>query len=67
MLAPVMAAQTAFQVMAGVTFTTAEIVGPIGSFALLSGGALGFLVALLRGMRPAPLSNAERAIPPAAA
>ncbi|HEV2072191.1 MAG TPA: hypothetical protein VGR29_01000 [Thermomicrobiales bacterium] len=48
LLAPMIALQTAFQLQAGVTFTTAEIVGPIGGFVVIALIAIWFLVALLR-------------------
>jgi hypothetical protein len=58
MLAPMIAAQTVSQLEAGVTFTTGEIVGPIGGFVTVSLMAVGMLVALFRNIsesaRPVP-------------
>ena len=48
MLAPVIAAQTLSQRAAGVSFTTAEIVGPISGFAFMGLGALLLIAVLLR-------------------
>lgn len=48
MLAPMIAAQTAFQLDAGVTFTTAELVGPLGGFLVLAGVAIALLARALR-------------------
>lgn len=53
LLAPLIAAQTLSQLWAGETFTTAEVVGPMGGFVVLSLAALWFLVALLRAARAA--------------
>lgn len=50
LLAPMIAAQSVSQLMAGVAFTPAEIAGPIGVFVVLSGVALGFLLRLLRSV-----------------
>jgi hypothetical protein len=50
-LTPVIAAQTVAQLAAGISFTTAEIVGPISGFLVL-GGTAGFLVVkVLRAVR----------------
>ena len=48
MLAPMMAAQTFFQLQAGVVFTTAMIVGPLLGFGMLALIAIWVLVSLLR-------------------
>lgn len=50
MLAPMIAAQTAFQVAAGVSFTTAMIVGPIAGFTAIAVIGVWIIVALLRGI-----------------
>jgi len=50
MLAPLIAAQTASQLRAGVSFTTGEIVGPIAGFMVLALVAVWMLVALLRNI-----------------
>ena len=47
-LAPLIVAQTLFQLDAGVEFTTAEIVGPIAGFVTISVAALCALVTILR-------------------
>jgi hypothetical protein len=51
MLAPLIIAQTIFQLSYGLTLTPAEIVGPVASFALLGLLAIWVLVAVLRGFR----------------
>jgi hypothetical protein len=48
LLAPMIALQTLFQLEAGVTFTTGEIVGPIGGFVVIALVAVWFLTSLLR-------------------
>lgn len=48
MLAPMIALQTVFQLSAGVTLSTAEIIGPIGGFVVISLLALGVLAYILR-------------------
>jgi hypothetical protein len=53
-LAPMMAAQTAMQLDAGVTFTTGQIVGIIGSFAAISLLGLWAAVAVLRRLPAEP-------------
>ena len=61
LLAPLLAAQTVSQLAAGVSFTTAEIVGPLAGFAVLAAVAVGTLVALLRnisGHAPVPAAPA---------
>jgi len=50
MLAPMIALQTAFQVSSGVTFTTAEIIGPIGGFVTLALVAIWVLVVILKNI-----------------
>lgn len=50
MLAPMIAAQTVSQLMAGVSFTTAEIVGPMAGFIILALVAIWMLAALLRNI-----------------
>lgn len=50
MLAPMIAAQTVSQVRAGVSFTPAEMVGPIAGFALLGLVATWVLIAILRNV-----------------
>jgi hypothetical protein len=49
-LTPVIAAQTAYQLSAGIAFTTAEIIGPISGFLVLGLGALTLIVRILRGV-----------------
>jgi hypothetical protein len=51
-LAPIIAAQTVAQVSAGVALTPAQIVGPIGGFAVLAVCAIWGVAALLRGFAP---------------
>ena len=46
-LLPMIAAQTAMQLAADVSFTTAEIAGPIGGFSVFAAGALVVLVSIL--------------------
>lgn len=50
MLLPMITAQTVSQLLAGITFTPAEIIGPIAGFVLLGLCALWVLVILLRQM-----------------
>jgi hypothetical protein len=50
MLAPLLIAQTVSQLMAGVTFPTGQIVGPIVGFAAIGAAALWALAAILRGI-----------------
>ena len=54
MLAPLIAAQTVSQRVAGVSFTTGAIVGPIGGFVVLALVAVWMLVILLRHISDAP-------------
>jgi hypothetical protein len=60
MLFPAISAQTAFQVTAGVQFTTPEIVGPIGGFLVASLGAVWVLVNVLRGFSTPATDRAPR-------
>jgi hypothetical protein len=48
MLAPMIAAQTAFQIAAGVSFTTAMIVGPIAGFTTIAVIGVWIIASLLR-------------------
>jgi hypothetical protein len=48
LLAPMIAAQMISQVLAGVTFSTSQIVGPIAGFSLLGLAAIAVIAALLR-------------------
>jgi hypothetical protein len=50
MLAPMIATQTVSQLLAGVSFTTAEIVGPLTGFIVLALVAIWILTALLRNV-----------------
>lgn len=50
MLAPMIAAQTVSQRAAGVSFSVAEIVGPVAGFAALGVAAMWVLAALLRAV-----------------
>jgi hypothetical protein len=60
MLAPLLAAQTASQLSAGVTFPTGQIVGPIAGFATVALIAIWVLVAILRNIaEPAPGDRAS--------
>jgi hypothetical protein len=54
MLVPLMTAQTIYQLRAGVSFTTAEIVAILGVFTVMSLMGLLALIALLRGMQDRP-------------
>lgn len=47
LLGPAFVAQTTSQIIAGVSFTPGEVIGPIGGFGLLSLGAIGLLIRLL--------------------
>lgn len=53
-LLPLIGIATVLQLRLGVTFTTAEIVGPVTGFVLLAAGAAVALVALLRSVTDAP-------------
>jgi hypothetical protein len=48
MLTPLIVAQTVSQLAAGVTFTPAEVVGPMVGFVVIAAAALWFLIGLLR-------------------
>jgi hypothetical protein len=48
MLAPLIVAQTVSQLAAGVTFTPAEVAGPMVGFVAVAAAALWFLIGLLR-------------------
>jgi hypothetical protein len=63
LLAPMIILQTLFQLSAGVTFTTGEMVGPIGGFLVIALIAIWFLVALLRGIEEAPDSAVSERMP----
>lgn len=52
MLAPMLAAQTISQVLAGVTFQPGEIVGPIAGFVVLAGAAIWVSVTVFRALQP---------------
>jgi hypothetical protein len=54
-LLPMIVAQTAFQLRADVSFTAAEIVGPIGGFVVLAALGLGLLAAVLRAAGDVPV------------
>jgi hypothetical protein len=47
-LLPMIVSQTVFQLRADVSFTPAEVIGPIGGFVVLAAMALGLVVAVLR-------------------
>lgn len=50
LLLPLIVAQTIFQLGAGITFTTPEIVGPIGGFVVFGGAAAWIVGVLLRSL-----------------
>lgn len=52
MLAPMIAAQTISQVLAGVSFQPGEIIGPLAGFVVLAGAAVWVLVTVLRVVEP---------------
>ena len=52
MLAPMIAAQTISQVLAGVSFQPAEIIGPLAGFVVLAGAAVWMLVTMLLAVEP---------------
>lgn len=54
MLTPMIAAQTVSQLLAGITYTPAEIIGPMVGFATLGLFALWMMVILLRGTADTP-------------
>jgi hypothetical protein len=51
MLAPLITAQTIYQLSYGLTLTPAEIIGPVASFAVLGLAAIWVLAAILRPLR----------------
>jgi len=53
-LLPVIVAQSVFQLRAGVSFTAAEIAGPIGGFVVLAALGVGLVVAVLRAAGEVP-------------
>jgi hypothetical protein len=60
MLAPLLAAQTASQLLAGVTFPAGQIVGPIAGFATVALIAIWVLIAILRNIaEPVPAEMAS--------
>ena len=52
MLAPMIAAQTTSQVLAGVAFQPGEIVAPLAGFVVLAGAAVWVLGTILRALQP---------------
>lgn len=60
MLAPMISLQTVFQLAAGVTFGTAEIVGPIGGFVVLSLLASWVILTILRNIDDRPYHRQAR-------
>ena len=52
MLAPMIAAQTTSQVLAGVSLQPGEIIGPLAGFTVLAGVAVWVLVMVLRAVQP---------------
>ncbi|MCZ2839165.1 hypothetical protein [Modestobacter sp. VKM Ac-2985] len=67
MLLPTIALSTLFQAQAGITFTAAEVIGPIAGFTLLGGIGAWLLVRLLRAVPDAPAGQevADRVQTPA--
>ena len=63
MLTPMIAAQTVSQLLAGITFTPAEIIGPMVGFVTLGLFALWVMVILLRGTTE-PTSESKASLPP---
>jgi hypothetical protein len=60
MFAPLLAAQTASQLWAGVTFPAGQIVGPVAGFATVALIAIWVLVAILRNIaEPGPADSAS--------
>ena len=59
-LLPMIVAQTVFQLRADVSFTAAEIVGPIGGFVVLAASGLGLVVAVLRAAGDVPVQPMAR-------
>lgn len=60
LLAPLIIAQTAAQLLAGVRFTAPEVLGPMGGFVLLAGASAAVLVSLLRATDRADGRSAGR-------
>jgi hypothetical protein len=60
LLAPLIAAQTAFQLAAGVSFMPGELIGPIGGFAVISTASIVVMAVLLRGIAERPLGELDR-------
>ena len=58
MLAPVITAQTVSQVSAGVSFPSAQIVGPIAGFVVLALVAIWFIVAIVSNISDSALPQA---------
>jgi hypothetical protein len=54
LLLPTIALSTLLQAEAGISFTTAQVVGPIGGFCLLGGTGAWLLARLLRAVPSAP-------------
>jgi hypothetical protein len=66
LLAPMIAAQTVFQLAAGISFSAGQIVGPIAGFGILALAAIGVTAALLRKITDAaqvPAASARAAYP----
>jgi hypothetical protein len=60
LLAPLIAAQTLGQIAAGVSFTAAEIIGPMAGFVTLAVVAAWFLIAVIRAVEPRPETGSGR-------
>jgi hypothetical protein len=58
LLLPTIALSTALQAAAGISFTAAEVVGPIAGFGILGGVGGWLLVRLLRAVPTASAPNA---------
>jgi hypothetical protein len=64
MFAPLLAAQTASQLWAGVTFPAGQIVGPVAGFATVALIAIWVLIAILRHVaEPAPARTGQAITP----
>jgi hypothetical protein len=50
LLAPIIMLSTVYQIAVGVTFTTAEIIGPVSGFSVLGLVAIGLVVAIVRAV-----------------
>lgn len=57
LLMPIITIGTILQVQLGVTFTPAEVVGPIAGFSVLAVGAIGVMVAVLRRVTGSTLAS----------